>query len=133
MNLIIYILIVNAYIVAKLWYDWLIRTRYKRVINHMVSGAVNLLLYAGSAYFLLEPEYERYQVVCIVWISLFWKWIAFDIGYNKIFNNKWSYCGDNSWMDQKIDLIDGKDDNDCALGLFLKIVGIAIGVVGLWL
>ena len=133
MNLLIYILIVHLYIAFKLWWDHRARTRDKRVINHRTSGAVNVLLYTSSALVLLVPQYGWWVAGCILWSSFFWKWLLFDLGYNIIFKNKWSYCGNWSWIDKKVDLLDGKDDQDCALGLFLKIVGIAIGIAGLWL
>ena len=129
MNLFLYILIVHGYIAAKLWYDHRARTQDKRVINHMVSGAANIIIYLGSAYFLLYEKYSFDIFLAILWLSFFWKRFLFNIGYNVLFNNKWNYCSDHSKIDNFIDKLDGQDDNICTYTLIIDVLAIILGLL----
>lgn len=125
MEITIYILIVNLLLFFKLWWD----KRAKdsgRVINHALSSAIDSFIFFIAGFFLfgIGTNLGGFFIA-----SLGYRWLMFDLGFNLINGWHWSNCGDSGFIDQKTDLIDGKDDNRCAWTIPIKILIIAVGIL----
>lgn len=124
-NFYYYIIIVNILLSFKLYWDHRARTKDGRVINHGRSLLIDMFIYSGASIILFGVSWSG-----LVWVFLatMYRGLLFDLFYNLIFHNKWSYCGDSSKIDEWSDDLDGKSDDDCILGFFLKIVLILLGI-----
>ena len=120
------LLIFSALLIFKLWWD----KRAKdsgRIINHSLSGLIDVVLYAISIYFFSRLNYIGMVGLLIIVCDL--RWILFDIGYNVINNRKWNHVGNSAWLDRLLDKIDGEKDNIAIYGWLFKLVFLLIGVI----
>jgi hypothetical protein len=118
--------IVNALLAFKLAWDWYAKNKQKRVINHTQSALIDGVIYVGSAIYLFGLEQAAGWVI----IAIAYRWIFFDLLFNLL--NGWPlfYCGQSSKIDRLADKLDGRDDENCALALIMKII---ILIIGIWI
>ena len=92
--MLIYILIVNVLLAFKLWWDYRAKKR-GRIINHTRSAIIDTLIYIVAAWYFL----------CIdagAWIltALGYRWIMFDIIFNRLNGWEWNHYGESSMIDK---------------------------------
>lgn len=121
-----FIIIVNLLLIFKLYWDHRARTKDGRVINHGRSLWIDMLIYSGASIFLFGVSWSG---LAWVFTAVMYRGFVFDLFYNLIFHNKWSYCGNNSKIDKVADAFDGTRDNICVLGFFIKLILIIIGII----
>lgn len=116
-ELAIYTLIVNALLAFKLWWDYRAK-KSGRIINHFQSATIDGLLYAVAAYFLFDLQ----LAISMFLFAVGYRWIFFDLIFNKINGWKWNHYGTSS----KLDLFLAK----CGKWHFLvKLIPIILGVL----
>ena len=99
----IYFLIVNLLLGFKLWWDYRSKKR-GRIINHARSVLIDGSFYATTAFFLYcYPDWCSFWLLFgIVLSSAGYRWIVFDILFNKLNKDPWDHYGLSSWLDQKL-------------------------------
>lgn len=126
----IFIGIFTGQLLLKTLGDWWYKNKKKRIINHSLSAGIDISVYIVAGYFFIIAPLENVSVLFytgILFTSLSVRWVLYDLIYNSVNKEVWSYCGNSSIMDIKLDLIDGEKDNDCALGLIIKLGFLVIG------
>ena len=100
MEILIYILIVNALLAFKLWWDKRAKTK-GRIINHSLSAAIDGLIYSVSAWFCFGWDAGGWIVVAIAY-----RWILFDLIFNAINEWEWNHYGSSSRLDRWLTRLD---------------------------
>ena len=101
MAIIIYIAIFIILLLFKGWWDH--RAKKKgRIINHGRSAIIDGALYVVAAYFLFcAPVWcGVWFMVGIVWTSFAFRWLLYDLLYNKINGEKWNHYGGSALLDK---------------------------------
>ena len=94
--MIYFIIIVNVLLAFKLWWDY--RAKNKgRIINHGLSAGIDGLIYVISAWFLFGFDAGGWIVIAIGY-----RWIFFDLLFNKLNGWKWNHYGRSSWQDRQL-------------------------------
>lgn len=121
-----FIIFVNVLLGFKLFWDHRARVKHKRVIDHGLSLSIDMILYSGMSIFLFGVSW-----IGVAWVftATMYRGLVFDLLYNLIFNNKWAYCGDSSRVDEFLDELDGKDDQNCIFGVIFKAVMLWAGIM----
>lgn len=98
----IYILIVVGQLFIKAFGDWWYKAKKKKIINHVVSVAIDGVIYVLAAYFLFcAPDWCSLRFMFgIIALSAGFRWIFYDLLYNFINNHKWSHYGGSSLVDK---------------------------------
>ncbi len=113
----IFIIIVNILLGFKLYWDK--RAKNKgRIINHAFSATVDTLIYILSAWWLFGVDAGGWIIS-----ALGYRWIFFDLLFNKMNGWKWNHYGLSSRIDRFMFVV-GKWHIVIKLTLFLS--GIAL-------
>lgn len=126
--MILYAILIVGLLAFKLSWDWFARKKEGRIINHARSAAIDFAIYCAGAWFFFS-DLEWWNYIGLIGSALAFRWTFFDLLYNLIFNNKWSYCGDNSVIDQIADGLDGRSDDDCTMAFYLKLILLIGGII----
>lgn len=126
-----YIVIFMFQLLFKAFGDWWYKKYKKKIINHKASVGIDGLIYFITGYFfIIVPKgwTTVWFAIGVLVVTASIRWILYDLLYNWINKHRWSHCGDSAWLDEKTDLIDGKDDNICAWSLVVKLIVLVIGI-----
>ena len=96
--ILIYILIVNFQLGLKAFGDWWYKKYKKKIINHGLSSAIDVLIYCGSSLWLFGNNIV-FAVGMIV-LAIGYRWNMYDQVYNYINNHKWNHYGTSDWVDR---------------------------------
>ncbi len=124
-----FIIVVNALLVFKLWWDNNAKNKQKRIINHGKSVAFDGLLYAISAYLLIHrlDGHSLVEAFGATLIAASWRWTAFDAIFAKMNWGAWEFYGKSSILDRFMDRLDGGFElSDNLIKLVPAGVGIAL-------
>ena len=110
--------IINALLIFKLGWDWYAKNKQKRVIDHFRSALIDGIIYAMSIYFLKISWFYLLFAVS-------YRWIVFDIAFNKL--NGWSW--DNYGSTSKIDLFMKKTGK---WHIAIKLIILTLSTVLIW-
>ena len=127
-GVLIYLAIVNLCLAFKLGWDWYAKNKQHRIINHLWSAFIRVLIFTASANYIFDlflllgiiPSFG------IALIALGYFWILFDGIFNLINGDKWNHRGISS----KLDIILNKAGK---WGILLKLAVPVIGVALLFI
>lgn len=94
MEIIYYIIIVNILLAFKLWWDYRAKNVQHRVINHELSALIDGFIYLISGFLLFG-----FNIGAIFLITLSYRWIFYDLGYNLLNKEEWNHYGESSKLD----------------------------------
>jgi len=115
----IYALIVTVLLAFKVVWDYIAKTS-GRIINHSRSALIDVSIYLFTASLLMYPNFL--DILGAVILACGYRWIAFDIIFNLINNDKWDHYGTSS----KLDVLMTKAGK---YHLLIKAVPIIIGII----
>ena len=94
--MIAFILIVNALLIFKLWWDYRAKNVKHRIINHEQSAAIDGVIYIVSAWLLIGFPVAAGWVI----LAVGYRWVMFDIIFNLLNKWKWNHYGKSSRLDR---------------------------------
>lgn len=96
-KIIIFFSIFLVALIFKLFWDYRVKNKEKRVINHLKSSIIDGLIYVASALIL-------FGFTCtgagFVFIAIGLRWVLFDIIFNLLNGWKWNHEGESAKTDK---------------------------------
>lgn len=95
MEKLIYFTFIAVLIAFKVFWDWYAKNKQKRVISHVRSAIIDVVLYSAAAIYFFGLIHSIAYII----LSLSLRWIAFDLFFNLANGDRWNHLGKSSKLD----------------------------------
>lgn len=128
-NILIYIAIFTFQLCLKALGDWWYKKYKKRIINHGVSSAIDIVIYVISGYFFIVVPFEPTSAIFAIGTLIFTlslRWWLYDLIYNIVNKEKLNNLGGSAWLDGMLIWFESK-------GISQYIIKAAVSGIGIFL